>query len=166
MSLNHHDEEVSLTLLEVSKTAGSKPLMSASTEEKVEQVNFIVDSGAAETVIPKSTAGYVAATKGPKFGTVYKGIEGSKVENQGERTLRGSVGRNAASITAQVCNVTKPLYSVAQAVKAGYDVTFTQEGGGMTHRSTGKKFPFALRNGMYELVMQLSPGFTRLGASA
>ena len=47
---------------------------------------------------------------------------------------------------------------------AGYDVTFTQEGGGMTHRDTGKKFTCVLRNGMYELTMQLSPGFTRPGA--
>jgi hypothetical protein len=145
MSLNHHDEEVSLTLLEVGE---SKSLMNASTEKRTEEVNFIVDSGAAETVIPQDTARHVTATKGAKFGTVYKGIEGSKVENQGERTLHGSVGRNAASITAQVCSVTKPLYSVAQAVKAGYDVTFTKEGGGMMHRSSGKRFAFVLRNGM------------------
>ena len=166
MSLNQYDDDAGLTLLEVCKTAGSKSLMSASAEEKVEEVNFIVDSGAAETVIPRSTAGHVAAMKGLKFGTQYKGIDGSKVENQGEKTLRGSVGRNAVSITAQVCNVTKPLYSVAQAVMAGHDVTFTREGGGMTHRRTGRWFQFTLRNGMYELIMQLSPGFTRLGASA
>ena len=100
------------------------------------------------------------------FGTVYKGIESTKVENQGERRLRGSMGRNAASITAQVCNVTKPFYSVAQAVRAGYDVTFTKEGGGMRHRNTGKQFNYTLWNGMYELIMQLGAGFTRPGVGA
>ena len=62
--------------------------------------------------------------------------------------------------------MTKPLYSGAQAVKAGYDGTFTQEGGGMTHRCTGKKVPFTLRNGMYELTMDVKKGFTRPGTSA
>ena len=51
-------------------------------------------------------------------------------------------------------------------MKAGYDVRFMMEGGGMTHRTTGKRFTFAMRNGMYELTMQLGPGFTRLGAGA
>ena len=80
--------------------------------------------------------------------------------------LRGAVGRNPVSITAQVCNVTKPLYSVAQAVRAGYDVTFTKEGGGMRHRLTGKRFELALRNGMYGLTMNLGSGFSRPGAIA
>ena len=85
--------------------------------------------------------------------------------NQGERTLRGSVGSSAASITAQVCDATKPLYSEAP-VRAGYDVTFTKEGGGMIHPGTGKRFALVQRNGMYELSIQLSPGFTRPGMSA
>ena len=97
---------------------------------------------------------------------MYKGIEVSRVENQGERTLLGDVGRDPVSINAQVCNVTKPLYSVAQAVKVGYDVTFSQDGSGMRHRFSGRKYPFTLRNGMYELTTHLGSGFTRPGASA
>ena len=84
--------------------------------------------------------------------------------NQAERILRGAAGRNPVSITAQVCSVTKQLHSVAQAVRAGYDVTFTKEGGGMRHRRSGKRFAFELRNGMYELTMHLGSGFTRPGA--
>ena len=68
------------------------------------------------------------------------------------------MGSHAANIVAQVCGVSKPLYSVAQAVKAGYDVKFSADGSGMKHRRTGKTFPFILRNGMYELTMQLGPG--------
>ena len=63
MSLNHQEEEVSLTLLEVIE---SKPLMNAMAEGKAEDVSFIVDSGAAKTVIPQSTARHVAAVKGTK----------------------------------------------------------------------------------------------------
>eukprot|EP00812_Abedinium_dasypus_P011555 NODE_5110_length_612_cov_1.202873.p2 GENE.NODE_5110_length_612_cov_1.202873~~NODE_5110_length_612_cov_1.202873.p2 ORF type:complete len:105 (+),score=19.44 NODE_5110_length_612_cov_1.202873:182-496(+) len=80
--LNHQDEE-GLTFLEVIK---SKPLMNASTEEQAQCIHFIVDSGAAETVVPSNTMGHITTNKGQKFGTVYKGIEGSTVTNVGEKT--------------------------------------------------------------------------------
>ena len=42
---------------------------------------------------------------------------------------------------------------MVQAVKARYDVTFSQNGSGMKHRASGLEFPFTLRNDMYELTM-------------
>ena len=55
---------------------------------------------------------------------------------------------------------------IETAMKAGLDVTFSQNGSGMRYRVSGSRYPFTLRNGMYELTMSLSPGFTRPGASA
>ena len=54
MSLSHQGEELSLTLLEVQE---SKSLMNAVADAGSEKVSFIVDSGAAETVIPQDTPG-------------------------------------------------------------------------------------------------------------
>ena len=113
------------------------PLLSATAEAWTQRVHFIVDSGAAETVIPESTLRHIPTTKSDKFGARYKGIEGIIVENIGEQTLHGNVDAQAARITAQVCHVSKPLYSVVQAVRAGHDVTFRQDGGNMRHRDTG-----------------------------
>ena len=64
MSLTHQGEELSLTLFEALE---SKPLMNAAAEE---EVSFIVDSAAAETVIPQDTAQHVAGVKGTKYGTM------------------------------------------------------------------------------------------------
>ena len=100
----------------------------------------------------------------PNFG--HKGKGTSKGGGAGKGGKTGTVGTKAARITAQVCGVSKPLYSVAQAVKAGFDVTFSQKGSGMKHRESGLVYPFVLRNGMYELTMDVTSGFARPGMSA
>ena len=140
-------------------------MMSVSTEVQVQEVHFVVDSGAVETVLPSNMLSHTALRKGQKFGSVYNGLEGSTVTNLGERTLTGSVGGQVSRITAQVCGITKPLYSVAQAVRAGFEVTLGRDGGGMRHRTSGRWYPFTMRNGMYEMTMSVSPGFSRPGQS-
>ena len=95
-----------MTLLEELR---AEPLLRAGAETRTSKIHFIVDSGAAETVIPGGTLEHIPTTRGNQFGARYKGIEGSVVENIGEQMIHGSVGAKAARIEAQVFGVSKPL---------------------------------------------------------
>ena len=153
----------SLNLLE---RCQQEPALLAVEAKGEQMIKFIVDSGAAETVIPKGILKQFPTSPGRSYGVKYRGADGSAVENEGEKLIRGTIGGLRRRITAQVCQVSKPLYSVRQAVQAGYDVTFSQTGSGMKHRVSGKQIPFKLKDGMYVLEFETQSGFTRQGANA
>ena len=116
-------------------------------------------TGAAETVAPSSRLGHIATNKGQKFGTVYKGIEGSTVTNVGEKALRGYVGRHVVKLTAQVCDVNKALLSVHKMVAAGNRVVFDKEGSYIEHTGSKEKLWMTEQGGMYMLRLWVKTGF-------
>ena len=125
-----------------------------------------MDPGSVDNVLHPKELPDNAVVNPNTTGEHFRGANGSVIENMGERTLHGSMGAQDVRLTAQVYSVTKPLYSVSMAVEAGYDVTFSQSGSGMTHCATGNFYPFSLRNGLYELTLNMESGFARLGTSA
>ena len=82
-----------------------------------------IDSGAAETVLPKSWfLDYdVAESAGSRNGQHYVAANGDPIYNEGQKVLvmSDSKGRNVRGMQIQVCDVTNALGSVMNRVKNG-----------------------------------------------
>ena len=128
-------------------------------EREQETIQFVADSGASETVIPRSVAQQVKAEDGPSKGMEYMCANGETITNEGEKILKcwTSTGLKT-TLRAQVCKTQKPLFSISQAVKAGNKVVF--EKGGSYIVTTDKKIvPLTEKNGTYELALTINRHF-------
>ena len=86
-----------------------------------------MDSGATETVIDEGSIQHVEATEGAAYkrGVKYEVANGVRIPNMGEKKFQGVTEEGALRhITAQVCEVNKPLLSVSKVVVAGNRVVF------------------------------------------
>ena len=54
-------------------------------------------------------------------------------------------------ITAQVCDVNKPLLSVKKVIKAGNKVVFDEDGSYIEHKETGERAWLSEEGGMFML---------------
>ena len=70
----------------------------------------------------------------------------------GQKTFVGCTKEGICrGLTAQVCDVNKPLMSVSKLVAAGHTVSFAPSGSYVTNDSTGESIELIERNGMYML---------------
>ena len=86
------------------------------------RVEVQIDSGAIDTVAPKSVGGHIPIreTEAVKRNMGYVAANGTKIANYGERVLRGSTSGGAAvSMAVQVADVSRTLGSVNHMNKAG-----------------------------------------------
>ena len=94
-----------------------------------EPIDFAVDSGASETVMSEGLVRSVEVTPSAASlrGVKYEVANGEHIPNLGEKHLRGFTDQEGfpRHVTAQVCDVSKPLMSVAKLVKTGNTVVFT-----------------------------------------
>lgn len=92
---------------------------------------IIVDSGAAETVLPKDWCKQAEMVKDTS-GRTYSAANGTQIRNEGHKTVamitRQGQWRN---MTFQVCDVTKPLASVSKICENGHSVAFNPSWGSM-----------------------------------
>ena len=119
-----------------------------------EAVSFAVDSGASETVIPEDTVHgcSVQPSIASKRGVQYEIANSHRIPNLGQKTFVGYTKEgNCRGLTAQVCDVNKPLMSVSKLVAAGHTVSFAPSGSYVTNDSTGESIELVERNGMYML---------------
>lgn len=114
-------------------TVEPEGLNAVNAQDGWEQVLFAVDSGASETVIPPDALGSINITPGDasKRGVMYEVANGDRIPNLGEKVFTGCTNAEgiARQIRAQVCEVSKPLLSVAKLVRAGN--TGVRTGGGL-----------------------------------
>ena len=93
---------------------------------------LVIDSGAAETVIPSEWFPLhdTLESHGSKSGVYYTTADGTPVYNEGEKTLTMSTldGEHARKMTFQVARVNKALGSVSKIVNNGNRVVFDQSG--------------------------------------
>ena len=155
MSLEEQKGDVENTLM------WTKSMGNAATK-----ITFIADSGASETVIPKEALPDIPIHEGPKTGTRYCSTAGNAIINLGEKTIKCRAEGMNKCITAQVCDVKKPLFSIRQSVKAGHRVVF-EEGPNKSYienRKTGSKIYMRDNGGTYDLEVEvLKPCFRRQG---
>ena len=126
-----------------------------------EEIEMAVDSGATETVLGEDDLASIELKEGAasRRGTEYEVANGVRIPNLGEKrfvayTEEGSV----RSITAQVCEVKKPLLSVRKVMAGGSRVVFDEDGSYIESKATGERTWLKEQGGMFMLKMWVQRG--------
>ena len=128
------------------------------TAKEWEELEFLVDSGASATVVGKDDAKAVEASE-PDPSRHYKMADGSIIPHMGDKQIRAVADELAASgqykplnFGCSVADVDKPLLSVAQVVKSGGTVVFSQAGS-YIDLGDGRRDQIEFNNGLYVLKL-------------
>ena len=124
------------------------------------RVDCVLDSGAADSVCPRSMAPQFAITEtdASRAGVYYTAADGGRIANVGETTVPIALENGAqTSATFQVADVSRPLMSVGKACEMGNRVLFGSGGGYILNVSTGGATPFYKRDGVYIFTMWIPP---------
>ena len=127
-----------------------------------EEVEFAVDSGATETVIGEDVLKSVTKIEGAAYkrGVKYEVANGVRIPNLGEKRFIGySEDGQSREITAQVCDVNKPLLSVSKIVNAGNRVVFDGDGCYIEDLQSGERIWMRPQGGMYHIKMWVQRSF-------
>ena len=124
-------------------------------------IEITVDSGACDWVANKQVARAfrIQATPASEAGVWYRSACGTRIFNEGEKTVRGYTSSGAyMDVTWQVADVTKPLGSVLRMMETGNRVMFELDEGKNTrgyigHIATGTKVDIVRKENA--LIMQL-----------
>ena len=85
---------------------------------------------------------------------------GDTIPNLGEKKFKGVLeSGDERSVTAQVCDVSKPLLSVKKMVQAGNRVVFEPNGGYIENVHTRRRIDMNDAGGMYTLKMWVRTRF-------
>ena len=146
---------------------GLRAAKKATSQEEWTEMEWTVDSGAAESVLGEKQAPNVDTVEGEKCkkGVQYEIASGDLIPNLGEKKMEAVTESGVArGITAQVCGVNKGLLSVAKVTGAGNRVVFSQRGSYIEDEQTGEKMWLMEKNGMYVLKTWVRPaGFSGHG---
>jgi hypothetical protein len=171
----HHEIQLSSEEAELLALTGNeeKWIMAIETDEQGQEWELVMicpDSGAAESVAPKSTALSVVMeeSEGSRRGQEWTAANGTKIFNEGQKTIEGIpegwLGEGACSLTMQCGKVTKPLGAVIQMVKAGNKVVFDevngsiQDGSYIENKKTGKTITIMEHGGTFGFKIWLKKG--------
>ena len=139
------------------------------------EIEFCVDSGACETVMPLTLLSHISVVSSPQSIALieYEVANGQSIPNLGERRL-DAVTINSPDLVKrihfQVADVHKCLLSVTKCADMGYTCVLKKEGGYMEDEETGEKIPIERRGNLYVLRMMVrgastddenGQGFTR-----
>ena len=143
-------------------------------DPKWEKLTLTVDSGASDTVVPRTVCSLAPIVKGPRFGTEYEIANGDTVDNEGERNclMRTSESdgsdESAMEVQFQIVDVSKALLSVHRVCEQGHKVLFAGKGEDSAILMNGNaqdRMPLRNCGGTYELDVWVkpnpSPGFAR-----
>ena len=91
----------------------------------------------------------------PAAGVKYEVANGQQIPNLGQQWINGITDGEglARSITAQVCDVNKPLMSVHKLVQSGHAVVFDEIGAYIEHNASGERIWLRESGGMYMLKL-------------
>ena len=127
--------------------------------EKVRTIKVLVDSGAAENVIPPGLLPDFEIQEGEarRNNVRYTTADGNELPNLGEiqlpfRTKEG----HQCGVVFQVCDVSRPLLSVTALTAKGNSVAFNDQGGVIIGKD-GKRMTFKKESGVYVLEMYVAP---------
>ena len=119
---------------------------------------IVLDSGAVDHVADCADApGYSVSSEG-KSTKSFSAANGDPIENRGVMTLNlTTTAGHPIQSKFQVCNVSRPLWSVGKICDAGCTVTFDSKGATVKHSATGKDLcSFERRGGLYLANLPLS----------
>ena len=122
---------------------------------------LVIDSGAAETVIPTDWCDNYPTRQGQaqKAGRYYTAANGEPVYNQGEKTilLASKDGSDLRKMTFQCTDVHKALGSVSQIVSKGNTAVFDTDGSYIHNKESGDVLWLEERNGVYVMPAHIAP---------
>ena len=125
-------------------------------KEEWEEIDFPVDSGATETVVSDEMLTSIDIVQGEasRRGVEYEVANGVCIPNLGEKKFIASTESGTLRrMTAQVCDVSKPLLSVKRVIQAGNRVIFDEEGSYVQDKETGEVMPLRETGGMFHLKL-------------
>ena len=135
-----------------------------------QRLSIIIDSGAAETVIPyKQIKGYaVQETEDSKEGICYASATSDPIPNMGEQTLPLQTAEGTwRSMRFQAAPVERPLGSVMRICAAGHRVVFdAEEGSYILNKTTGEINWLREDNGNYVMDTWVLPPSEVMGCTA
>ena len=120
-----------------------------------------MDSGATETVLGEGDLMSIELKEGAasRRGTEYEVANGVRIPNLGEKRFGAYTEEGSLrSITAQVCDVNKPLLSVRKVMAGGSRVVFDEEGSYIESKTTGERTWLKEQGGMFMLKMYVQRG--------
>ena len=109
------------------------------------KIELLVDSGAADSVLPEGMMDDYKVAWGQKFkqGVNYLTADGGRLPNMGESTIPFVTGdRMRCQMTFQVASVTKPILAVDSLTRNGMEVHFTASGGRIVNKTSKKEIAF------------------------
>ena len=119
-----------------------------------------IDSGAADSVLPKDILKGVYPLLPKKEGVRFCAANGQTIQNYGRRQVafraKGRQGVNC--MTFHVTDVKKPLASVSKIVEKGSSVHFTPEGS-FIEGPNGENIELQLEGGVYVMDVRYLTGF-------
>jgi hypothetical protein len=152
-------------LQDIDEKITTMEIMTVSAQEKpkkdkmraIGKGRITIDSGAAESVIPKDMLKEYVTTKESKMkDTVYTSADGGRMWNYGCKQLHfrspGEEDVNTAEF--QCTTVTKPLASVARIAAKGNRVVFEEDGGYIENKTSGKRIAIIKDRGTYAIEVE------------
>lgn len=133
---------------------GGDSVNSMEQEGDWEEIVAVIDSGAAESVAPATTASAVPVreSRGSRMGQRFFTADGTKLPNQGEKVIKAfTADGRPVSMRYQVADVTKPLCSVGKIADKENLVCFDSSGGVIFNKQSGQMTPFTREQGVYLL---------------
>ena len=132
--------------------------LNAMSDQSTLPFEIVLDSGAVDHVADHAEApGYSVDSSG-RSTTSFSAANGEPIENKGVMTLnlKTTEGHPIQS-KFQVCEVSRPLWSVGKICDAGCTVSFDSKGATVKHTATGKNIClFERRRGLYVASLPLS----------
>jgi hypothetical protein len=121
---------------------------------------LVIDSGAAETVIPKKWCEnhQMKASWGSQNGVFYTAANGETIDNEGEKTLTmATKDWQTRQMTFQVADVSKALGSVSKICSNGNRCVFDDEGSYIQNKLSGEKLWMRQQDRVYVLDVDIAP---------
>ena len=125
------------------------------------ELELTVDNGASETVMAEDDLPNIKTKEGAAYkrGVEYEVANGTRIANEGEKTFHAhTAGGSIRTITAQICEVNKPLLSVRKIVESGNRVVFEPNGSYIQDGKTMEKMQLDIIGGMYTLKVWVKDG--------
>ena len=146
------------------KTEQKNELLAMAASEEYTRLPYpiIIDSGAAESVLPRDWCPQAALVGGPMKGKKYSAANGSDIKNEGQRVVSMVTKQGQwRNMTFQVCNVTRPLASVSKIVEAGHSVVSNPvedpRGSYIQNLQSGEKMWLTAKDGVYVMETKVAP---------
>ena len=117
-------------------------------------IEGVMDSGAAESVAPRSVTNAPAAVDPRTANQKYRTACGHELPNLGCKTVTGQDRQgNALKMRYQIADVARPLNSVSRICDRGCEVIFRADGCEVVNMRSGKRVPFERRGGVYVMTV-------------